>query len=134
MATKANKNAYKAIKELMEVTLRTRQDAKRVKELRDDAIEEAKALYKAMNWAVGTDQSFEGGTVRLYTETVYTWEKNHKIKDALIDVYCAQYDHLQWLEQQVKKARAELKSTGKLLEEAHPDSDSIKNEHRFQIR
>ena len=134
MATKQTKSATAAIKELMEVTLRSREDNKRIKELREKAKKEAVALYKAKQWEIGKDMPFEAGTIRLYHETVYSWEKNHQIKDTLIDCYCAQLAHIEWLEQQVKKSREELKMTCANLAMAYPNSDSIKQELRFQIR
>ena len=134
MAKKNNTIACKAIKELIEVTVRTRQDAKRAKELREEAKQEALELYKAKHWEVGTDQTFEGVTIRLYHEKVYSWEKNHQIKDALVDIYCSQLEHIEWLENQIKKTREELKMTCHNLELAYPNSESIKYEPRFQIR
>ena len=134
MAKKTNTIACEAIKELMEVTLRTREDQKRAKELREQAKKEAVALYKAKQWEIGKDMPFETGTIRLYHEKVYSWEKNHQIKDALIDVYCSQLQHIEWLKQQLKKTEAELRMTSDNLEQAHPDSESIKYEPRFQIR
>ena len=134
MAKKTNTIACEAIKELMEVTLRTREDQKRAKELREQAKKEAVALYKAKQWEIGKDMPFETGTIRLYHEKVYSWEKNHQIKDTLIECYCAQLRHIEWLEQQVKKSREELKMTCHNLEMAYPNSDSIKQELRFQIR
>lgn len=134
MATKNAKSATAAIEELIEVTLRSRQDAKRVKELRKDALEEVKALYKTKKWEVGKDLPFGNATIRYYHEKVCTWEKNHQIKDALIDIYCSQLEHIEWLKQQVKKTEEELKMTSHNLELAYPDSDSIKYEPRMQIR
>ena len=134
MATKTNKSATAAIEELIQVTLRTREDNKRAKELREQAKKEALELYKANKWEVGTDQPFCGVTIRLYQEKVCTWEKNHQIKDALIDIYCSQLEHIEWLKQQVKKSEEDLKMTSRNLELAYPNSDSIKYEPRFQIR
>ena len=133
---KQNQNtvACEAIKELVEVTMRSRKDNKRAKELREQAKKEALALYKAKNWEVGRDMPFEGATIRLYHETVYSWEKNHQIQDALIDIYCSQLEHIEWLENQVKKTREELKMTCHNLEMAYPNSESIKQELRFQVR
>lgn len=128
------KIATKAIEELIEVTLRTRQDSKRAKELREKAKEEAIALYKAEKWEVGKDQPFGEVKIRLYYEKVCTWEKNHQIKDTLLECYCAQLEHIEWLKQQVKKTEEELKLTSANLERAYPDSDSIKYEPRLQIR
>ena len=135
MATKQQaKVETKAIKELIQVTLRTREDSKRVKELREQAKQEAIALYKAKNWEIGKDLPFDDVKIRLYYEKVYTWEKNHQIKDTLLECYCAQLQHIEWLKQQVKKTEAELKMTSDNLERAYPDSESIKYEMRFQIR
>ena len=134
MAKKINGIATKAIEELIEVTLRTRQDTKRAKELREQAKQEALALYKANHWEVGKDMPFCNATIRLYEEEVMTWEKNHQIKDTLIDIYCSQLEHIEWLEQQVKKSKEELKMTANNLKMAYPDSDSIKSVLRFQIR
>ena len=134
MATKTNKSATAAIEELIQVTLRTREDNKRAKELREQAKKEALELYKTNNWEVGTDQPFGGVTIRLYHEKVYTWEKNHQIKDTLIEIYCSQLEHIEWLKKQVKKTEEELKMTGRNLELAYPDSESVKLEPRFQIR
>ena len=131
---KSKKSATAAIEELIEVTLRSRQDAKRAKELRKQALEEVKALYKAKKWEVGKDLPFGDVNLRFYYEKVCTWEKNHQIKDALIDIYCQQLEHIEWLKQQVKKTEEELKMTSKNLELAYPDSDSIKYEPRMQIR
>ena len=124
----------KAIKELIKVTLRTREDNKSAKELREQAKQEAIALYKAKHWEVGTDQKFGDVTIRLYYEKVRKWEKNHQIKDTLLECYCAQLQHIEWLKQQLKKTEAELKMTSDNLEQAYPDSESIKYEPRFQIR
>lgn len=131
---KSKKSATAAIEELIEVTLRSRQDAKRAKELRKQALEEVKALYKAKKWEVGKDLPYGDVNLRFYYEKVCTWEKNHQIKDALIDIYCSQLEHIEWLKQQVKKTEEELKMTSKNLELAYPDSDSIKYEPRMQIR
>ena len=135
MATKQQaKVETEAIKELIQVTLRTREDSKRAKELREQAKQEAIALYKAKNWEIGKDLPFDDVKIRLYYEKVYTWEKNHQIKDTLLECYCAQLQHIEWLKQQVKKTEAELKMTSDNLERAYPDSESIKYEMRFQIR
>ena len=134
MAKKKNTIACKAIKELMEVTLRSRMDAKRIKELREAAKEEAVSLYKSKQWEIGKDMPFETGTIRLYKEKVCEWEKNHKIKDTLIECYRAQLAHIEWLKQQVKKTEEEAKMTSHNLELAYPNSESIKYELRFQIR
>ena len=136
MATKKQqaKVTTKALEELMELTLRTREDSKRIKDLRKEAQKEAKTLYQAKEWPIGKDMPFGKGTLRLYYEKVYTWEKNHQIKDTLIDIYCSQMEHIEWLKQQVKKTEAELKMTCHNLELAYPDSDSIKQELRMQIR
>ena len=135
MATKQQaKVETKAIKELIQVMLRTREDSKRAKELREQAKQEAIALYKAQNWEIGKDLPFDDVKIRLYYEKVYTWEKNHQIKDTLLECYCAQLQHIEWLKQQVKKTEAELKMTSDNLERAYPDSESIKYEMRFQIR
>lgn len=135
MATKQQaKVETKAIKELIQVTLRTREDSKRAKELREQAKQEAIALYKAKNWEIGKDLPFDDVKIRLYYEKVYIWEKNHQIKDTLLECYCAQLQHIEWLKQQVKKTEAELKMTSDNLERAYPDSESIKYEMRFQIR
>ena len=134
MAKKNAKSATAAIEELIEVTLRSRQDAKRAKELRKQALEEVKALYKAKKWEIGKDLPFGDVNIRYYYEKVCTWEKNHQIKDVLIDIYCQQLEHIEWLKQQVKKTEEELKMTSKNLEQAYPDSDSIKYEPRMQIR
>jgi hypothetical protein len=133
-----NKNndtmACEAIKELIEVTNRTRKDKARAAELREQAKTEALALYKAQKWEVGKDMPYEGATIRLYKEKVCQWEKNHQIKDALIDIYCSQLEHIEWLKKQVKKTEEELKMTSRNLELAYPNSESIKYELRFQIR
>ena len=134
MAKKNAKSATAAIEELIEVTLRSRQDAKRAKELRKQALEEVKALYKAKKWEIGKDLPFGDVNIRYYYEKVCTWEKNHQIKDVLIDIYCQQLEHIEWLKQQIKKTEEELKMTSKNLEQAYPDSDSIKYEPRMQIR
>ena len=134
MAKKNVKSATAAIEELIEVTLRTRQDAKRVKELRKQALQEVQELYKVKKWEVGKDMPFGEVSIRYYYEKVCTWEKNHQIKDALIDIYCSQLEHIEWLKQQVKKTEEELKMTSHNLELAYPDSDSIKYEPRMQIR
>ena len=49
-------------------------------------------------------------------------------------IYCSQLEHIEWLEQQVKKSKEELKMTANNLKMAYPDSDSIKSVLRFQIR
>lgn len=134
MAEKQNTIACEAIKELIKVTVRTRKDSKRAKELRDKAKKEALDLYKAKHWEVGTDQTFEGATIRLYYETVYTWAKNTKIKSALMDLYCTQLEHNEWLKQQLKESEANLKKTERDLAVENPNSESIKRELRFQIR
>lgn len=134
MATKTKKSATAAIEELVEVTMRSRKDAKRVKELRKEAQKEAVALYKAKRWEIGKDMPFCGATIRLYKEKVCKWEKNHQVKDGLIDCYCVQMEHIEWLKQQIKKTEEELKMTSHNLELAYPNSDSIKYELRFQIR
>ena len=134
MAKKQTKSATAAIEELIEVTLRTRKDSKRAKELRKEAQKEALALYKAKQWEIGKDMPFGEANIRLYKEKVCKWEKNHQIKDALIDIYCSQLEHIEWLKQQVKKTEEELKMTSHNLEMAYPDSESIKYELRFQIR
>ena len=134
MAKRNEKSATAAITELIEVTLRSRKDAKRAKELRKEAQKEALALYKAKQWEVGKDLPFGEATIRLYKEKVCKWEKNHQIKDALIDCYCAQLEHIEWLKQQVKKTEEELKMTSHNLELAYPNSESIKYELRLQIR
>ena len=134
MATTNNTIACEAIKELVEVTLRTRKDSARAKELRLQAKKEALALYKAKHWEVGKDMPFEGATIRLYYETVYTWAKNTKIKSALMDLYCTQLEHNEWLKQQLKESEANLKKTERDLADENPNSESIKKELRFQIR
>ena len=136
MATKTKKTqvATKAIDELIEVTAIERQSAKRIKELRDDAKKEAIELYKAKKWPVGKDMPLGDATIRLYQEKVCTWEKNTKIKDSLLDIYCSQLEHIKWLEEQVAKTKAEAKMTSRNLELAYPDSESIKYELKFQIR
>ena len=131
---KSKKSATAALEELIQVTLRSREDSKRAKELREQAKKEALELYKTNNWEVGTDQPFDGVTIRLYHEKVYTWEKNHQIKDTLIEIYCSQKEHVEWLKQQIKKTESEMKMTCHNLELAYPDSDSIKQELRMQIR
>jgi len=110
MATTNNTIACEAIKELVEVTLRTRKDSARAKELRLQAKKEALALYKAKHWEVGKDMPFEGATIRLYYETVYTWAKNTKIKSALMDLYCMQLEHNEWLKAQLKESEANLRT------------------------
>ena len=134
MAKKEETIVTKSIEELIEVTLRTREDSKRIKDLREKAKDEAIVLYQFKKWPIGKDMPFGKGTIRLYEETVYSWEKNHQIKDSLIELYCSQSAHLKWLEQQVKKAREALKKTAKDLEENYPNSDSIKHEPHLQIR
>ena len=134
MAKKNAKSATAAIEELIEVTLRSRLDAKRAKELRKQAMQEVMNLYKAKKWEVGKDMPFGEVSLRYYYEKVCTWEKNHQIKDALIDIYCSQLEHIEWLKQQIKKTEEELKMTSHNLELAYPDSDSIKYEPRMQIR
>ena len=126
--------ATKAIDELIEVTAIERQSAKRIKELRETAKQEAIELYKAKKWLIGKDMPLQNGTIRLYEEKVCTWEKNTKIKDTLLDIYCSQLEHIKWLEGQIAKTRAELKMTSHNLELAYPNSDSIKYELKFQIR
>ena len=135
MATKRQaKVTTKALEELIDLTLRSREDSKRIKDLRKEAQKEAKALYQAKEWPIGKDMPVGKGTLRLYHEKVYTWEKNHQIKDALIDIYCSQKEHVEWLKQQIKKTESEMKMTCQNLELAYPDSDSIKQELRMQIR
>jgi hypothetical protein len=134
LTLKQNTIACEAIKELVEVTMRSRKDTKRAKELREKAKKEALRLYKAKQWEVGTDQAFEGATIRLYHERVYSWEKNHQIEDALIDIYRSQLEHIGWLENQLKRSKEELKMTCHNLEMAYPNSESIKQELRLQIR
>ena len=136
MATKTKKTqvATKAIDELIEVTAIERQSAKRIKELRDDAKKEAVELYKAKKWAIGKDLPLGDATIRLYYEKVYTWEKNNQIKDALMDLYRSQQEHIKWLEGQIAKTKAEAKVTSQNLERAYPDSESIKYELKFQVR
>ena len=134
MATTNNTIACEAIKELVEVTMRTRKDSARAKELRMQAKKEALALYKAKHWEVGKDMPFEGATIRLYYETVYTWAKNTKIKSALMDLYCTQLEHNEWLKTQLKESEANLKKTEHDLALENPNSESIKKELRFQVR
>ena len=134
MTTNNEKTATAAITELIEVTMRSRKDAKRAKELRKEAQKEALALYKAKKWEVGKDMPFGEACIRLYKEKVCDWEKNHQIKDALIDCYCAQLEHIEWLKQQIKKTEEELKMTSHNLELAYPNSDSIKYVLHLQIR
>ena len=134
MATKNNTIACEAIKELVELTLRSRKDNARAKELRTQAKKEALALYKAQHWEVGKDMPFKGATIRLYYETVYTWAKNTKIKSALMDLYCTQLEHNEWLKAQLKESEANLKKTERDLASENPNSESIKKELRFQVR
>jgi hypothetical protein len=77
---------------------------------------------------------FEGATLRLYYETVFTWAKNTKIKGALMDLYLAQLEHIDLLKQQLKEAEENLKNTEADLAKENPNSESIKRELRFQIR
>ena len=129
-----NTIACEAIKELVEVTLRAKKDNARAKELREPAKKEALKLYKTNGWEVGKDQPFEGATIRLYYEQQCTWEKNHQIQDAMLDLYRSQLAHNAWLKQQLKKSEADLKKTSRDLVMAYPDSESIKQELRLQIR
>ena len=80
MAKKQTKSATAAIEELIEVTLRTRKDAKRAKELRKEAQKEALALYKAKQWEVGKDMPFGEANIRLYKEKVCHWVRYANLK------------------------------------------------------
>lgn len=59
-------------------------------------------------------------------------ENEPKTKPYLNEV--ANLEHIEWLENQVKKTREELKMTCHNLEMAYPNSESIKQELRFQVR
>jgi hypothetical protein len=134
VANTENTISTEAIQELVELTLRSRRDSHRAKQLRTQAKMEALALYKARHWEVGKDMPFEGATLRLYYETVFTWAKNTKIKGALMDLYLAQLEHIDLLKQQLKEAEENLKNTEADLAKENPNSESIKRELRFQIR
>ena len=134
VATKKVEIAGEAIRELVEVTVRSRRDSKRAKELRAQAKKEALELYKANHWEVGKDMPLDDATIRLYYETVYTWAKNTKIKSALMDLYLTQMEHNEWLKEQLKESEANLKKTEADLAKENPNSESIKRELRLQIR
>ena len=127
-------NNYQAINELIDQTNIERASAKRIKELRERAKEEAIKLYREQKWQVGTDHLYNGATLRLYEEKVMTWEKNHQIEDPLMYLYRSQFDHVAWLEGQLKTYLAKLKQTGSDLAAAYPNSESVKYVTKFQIR
>ena len=116
---------YQAIDELINQTNIERASAKRIKELRERAKEEAIRLYRERGWEIGSDLPYNNVTLRLYEETVMTWELNHQIDDPLLDLYRAQFNQVAWLEGQLKYQRAKLKQTGLDLAKAHPNSESV---------
>lgn len=130
MATKK----YKAIEEMIAFKKSERLTAANIKALREQFVKDMQELYKAKGWSMGTDQQYEGETVRLYEERSYTWETNHHIDSEMRALYCGYKAQEAWLSKQLSQARKDVRSTAKKIESMYPDSESIKRTVCAQIR
>ena len=84
MATKK----YQSIDEMIAFKKSERLTTANIKALREQFVKDMQELYKAKGWNMGTDQQYEGETVRLYEEKSYTWETNHHIDSEVRALYC----------------------------------------------
>ena len=130
MATKK----YKAIDEMIAFKKSERLTTANIKALREQFVKDMQELYKAKGWNMGTDQQYEGETVRLYEEKSYTWESNHHIDSEVRALYCGYKAQEAWLSKQLSQARKDVRSTAKKIESMYPDSESIKRTVCAQIR
>ena len=69
---------------------------------------------------------YHGFKIRVQRPKSYTWEQNNQLEDPTLDYYKQLHGYYAQLQENVKEARADLKSAGEKLEKAHPDSESIK--------
>ena len=74
---------------------------------------------------------YHGFKIMVRRPKSYTWEQNTQIQDPTLDYYKQLHGYYTQLQENVKEARADLKRAGEKLENAHPDSESIK--HGFTI-
>ena len=61
----------------------------------------------------------------------FTWELNNQIQDANLDYYKQQHALYEQLNSDLKDLQADMRRTSEKLEQAHPDSESIK--HGFRL-
>ena len=128
------KKKYQAIEEMIAFKKTERLTTANIKALREQFVNDMQALYKEKGWSIGTDQLYEGETVRLYEERSYTWETNHHIDSELRALYCSYKAQEAWLSKQLSQARKDVRSTAKKIESMYPDSESIKRTVCAQIR
>jgi len=96
----------------------------------EEAVKELiKQQGKPKGWTGTLD--YHGFKIVVSRPKSYTWEQNNQIQDPTLDYYKQLYGYYEQLQANVKEARADLKRAGEKLENAHPESDSIKRGFRI---
>ena len=133
MAKKIN---YEVIDQMFAAQLSMNESEETIKALRPKVEAAVKALMAerglAKDWT-GTLE-YHGFKIVISRPKSFTWEKNTNptiTSDPNHAIYLQQLDLQQRISEQLKDMRADVKRTAEKLEQAHPDSESIK--HGFRM-
>ena len=110
-----------------------------IKALRPQVEEAVKELIRMQglpsNWTGILE--YKGYRIRVQRPKSYTWEKNTNpavTSDPNHTIYLQQLALQEQIAAQLKDMRADLKRTAEKLEQAHPESESIKHRLRIAIK
>ena len=125
----AKKIDFTVIDQMYAALLSQNESEATIKTLRPQVEKAVKALIAERglpkNWT-GTLE-YHGFKIRVQRPKSYTWEQNNQIKDdANLAFYKQMHAYYEQLQTNLKETRADMKRVGEKLENAHPDSESIK--------
>ena len=121
-------NKYQVIDQMFSAVLSANENEATIKALRPQVEKAVQALIEERGLPknfTGTIE-YHGFKIVVRRPKSYTWEKNNSIQDPNLDFYKQLHGYYEQLQDNVKEARADLKRAAEKLENAHPDSESIK--------
>ena len=124
---------FSVIDRMFSAVLSANESEATIKALRPQAEAAVQELMRQQGKPKGWTGTIEyhGFKIIVSRPRTFTWELNNQIQDANLDYYKQQHALYKQLEGDLKDLRADMKRTCEKLENAHPDSESIK--HGFRL-
>ena len=124
---------FSVIDRMFSAVLSANESEATIKALRPQAEAAVQELMRQQGKPKGWTGTIEyhGFKIIVSRPRTFTWELNNQIQDANLDYYKQQHALYEQLNGDLKDLRADMKRTCEKLENAHPDSESIK--HGFRL-
>ena len=124
---------FSVIDRMFSAVLSANESEATIKALRPQAEAAVQELMRQQGKPKGWTGTIEyhGFKIIVSRPRTFTWELNNQIQDANLDYYKQQHALYEQLNGDLKDLRADMKRTCEKLENAHPDSESIKRGFRL---